>query len=116
MDAFRRPAVLASETLQEPLGQKNDVSSALAQRRQIDRQDVEPEQEVFPKAILPGQFLEIRVARRNDSYVCVAHYRTAHRAILEILEEAQERGLRFRGEHLDFVQEQGAPDRKSTRL
>src|SRR5712691_10401232 len=106
MKALRRPAVPASEALQEHFGEENGVVLPFAQRRKIDRQDIEPEQEVPPKMTVPYQFSKIRVARRNDPDVGVAHHRAAHGTIFEILEETQQCDLRLRGQHLDLVQEQ----------
>src|SRR6266702_5960174 len=108
MKAFRRPAVLACEALQEHFGEEYGVMLPFAQRRKIDGQDVEPEQEVPPKMAVPYQFPKIRVARRYDPYVGVAHHRAAHGTIFEILEETQQRDLRLRGQHFDLVQEQGS--------
>src|SRR6266851_2403416 len=108
MKALRWPAVLACEALQEHFGQENSVVLPFAQRRKIDRQDIEPEQEVPTKMAASYKVSEVRVARRYDPYVGVAHHRAAHGTIFEILEETQQRDLRLRGQHFDLVQEQGS--------
>src|SRR6266496_179213 len=55
------------------------------------------------------KFSKVRVARGNDPDVGVAHHRTTHWTVFEILKETQQRYLRLWSQHLDLVQEQSPP-------
>ena len=52
VDAFDLLLQLAREPAHEELGQRRDVFLAVAQRRHVDRDDVEPVEEVFAEAAL----------------------------------------------------------------
>src|ERR1700674_324536 len=53
------------EFLQEYVGQKRDVATALAQWRQADIEDLQPIEQILPEAAVRDRPLQITVARGN---------------------------------------------------
>jgi hypothetical protein len=93
------PALLPREALEEDISEKRDILSALAQRRQVHRQDVEAVIEVGSQP--PGFDLDRRIAVRgaDNPHVDLARPRIADALNGPALDEAQELRLQ-RGVHL----------------
>src|SRR5436190_2183210 len=98
---------LGGEALQEVVDQQGDVLPAVAQRRHVDRDDVEPVIEVLPEPLLLDQLLERPVGRRNDADVDLDVLGAAHPAERPLLERAQELRLERRRHVADLVEEYG---------
>ena len=67
--ASRRASRRSAEVLQECVGQREDVATALAQRRNVDIEHTEPVKQVLSKASFRDGPLEIAVARGNHADV-----------------------------------------------
>ena len=83
--SFDRRRLCGDEMLREQL----DVLAALAQRRHVDVDDVEPVKEIGPKRALRGRAFQIAVARGQKPHVRVKHARRAQRPHLLFLDYAQ---------------------------
>ena len=59
----------AAELVQRVCDEQRDVSAALPQRRDGDREDREPVVEVFPKAAGRDQCTKVAVRRRDHAHV-----------------------------------------------
>ena len=68
-DALERPVVLSRQLRDELPDEDRDVLAPLAQRRQVDAQDVEPVVQVRPEAALLDALAERIVRRRDDADV-----------------------------------------------
>jgi hypothetical protein len=111
-DARERSVVARARLAHELRDQERDVLAALAQRRQMDAEDVEPIVQVAPELLERDELPEILVGRRDDADVDVDGVLAADAQELALLEHAQELGLR-RDRHLaDLVEEDGAAVRE----
>src|SRR5688572_28577038 len=90
--------------VQEMLDQEGNVGMTLAQRRQLDSDDVEPVVEVLPE--VPGVDLtrKVLIGRGDDSGIDFDAARPADALELPLLEHAQELFLRRERHLADFVQ------------
>ena len=61
--------VLLRELLQEARGEKRDVAGPFAKRRQVDRNDVQPEEEVLAELPFGDHLLEVLVRRGDEPEV-----------------------------------------------
>ena len=94
--------------VQEMLRQQGHVTLALAQRRQMQVQRVEPVLQILPEAAgfhLPRQ---AAVGGGDDARIRRAHGAAADRAVFAVLQEAQQGHLALGRERVDLIQEQGA--------
>jgi hypothetical protein len=80
---------------QEVRGQQRHVAAALAQRRQRERDAVQPVVEVLPEAALGALRPQVLVGRRHHADVDLDRTRAAHPEELARLDRAQE--LRLHG-------------------
>src|ERR1700686_1456385 len=55
------------EFLQECVGQKGDVTTALAQGRNVDIEDLQPIKQILPKAAVRDSPVQVAVARSNHA-------------------------------------------------
>ena len=63
----RRRAV--RQVLEEMLGDRDDVVLAVAERRDADRKDVEPVEEILAETPRADELVEVAVRRGDDSHV-----------------------------------------------
>src|SRR6185503_3671303 len=96
---------LRGEALEEVVDQERDVLTAVAERRDVDRDDVQPVVQVFPELLLLDQLLEGPIGRRDDADVDLDILRAADAAEGPLLERAEELRLERRGHVADLVQE-----------
>ena len=80
----------------------------LAQRRQLESDDVEAVKQVFAETPLTHHLVEIQVGGGDDAHVGAAGHRVAHALVFLVLDEAQQLGLQGEREVTDLVEEQGA--------
>jgi hypothetical protein len=66
------------------------ISSAVAQRRNVDRDNVQPEVEVLAECAVANALLEILVRRREDSHVDADRLRAADTLQFALLEREQD--------------------------
>ena len=88
--------------------QRWHVFGTLPQRRDVNRQHVEPEPEVFAELPLAHRRGEILVGRGDHAHVDREGPLPAHPMDDARLEHAQQFRLRFRAQVADFIQEQRA--------
>ena len=88
--------------------EQRDVFAACAQRRQVDRDDVEAVVEVFAEAALADGLAKVDVGGGDDADVDLDLVDSAevHEAL--VLEDAQDLGLGVQAHVADFVEEERA--------
>ena len=86
--------------------QRRDVVDARPQRRQAQRHDVQPVEQVFAKPPGIDQAAQVLVGRRDDADVGALDPRAADRGEVARLEDAEQPGLRVQRHVADLVEEQ----------
>ena len=99
---------LAGGGRQEVLGQRQDVLGAVAQRRQVDVDDVQPVEQVLAEAAVRQALFQILVGGGDDAHVDLLAARRPQRPDLALLQDAQQLGLQRGRQLADLVEEQGA--------
>src|SRR5262245_3485952 len=99
---------LAIDLGDEEVDQLGDVASPIAQRRDVDTDDIQPEEEVFPEATAAHGRFEVLVRRRHDPDVDVDGLATTNARELALLDDAQELCLQPERHVRDLVEEEGA--------
>ena len=84
------------------------MSSARAQRRQLNADDVQAVVEIFAKKSALHSGLQILMRRRDDAHVDADRRLAAHAVELAFGEDAQEPRLQRSGHVADLIQEQRA--------
>ena len=107
-DGLDGQAAAPGDVLQQRLGQRLDVARALAQRRQADRQHVQPPVEVGAEAAVGDHRAEVAAGRGDDANVDALHRVAADRFDLLLLQHAQQLGLQGERHVADLVEEQRA--------
>ncbi len=96
------------EAAEEVVDEEGDVVLSVTQRRDLERDHVEPIVEVFAEAALTNHLLEVPVRRRDDPHVHLAVFGGAHREEHPLLEHAQELHLE-RGRHVAYLVHEEGP-------
>ena len=96
------------EAAQEVLGQRLDVLRPLAQRRQVDLEDVEAEEQVVAEAALGDAARQVLVRGRQDADVERLRLVAADRQHLVVLQHAQQLDLHRQRDVGQLVEEDGA--------
>src|SRR5205807_8368058 len=94
------------------LGQRLYVFAALGQRREVNLDRVEAEEEVLAEAARGDLLLEVGVRRRDDAHVRAPRLRRADALELAGLQHAQELRLEVRRHVRDLVEEERAAVRQ----
>ena len=94
--------------LEEVLREDRNLLAALAQRRQVDRHDVEPEEQILAELSFGDGLLDIAVGGRNDAYVDAHVVLAAEARELAVLEHLQQLGLQRKAHVSDLVEEHRA--------
>src|SRR3954466_3547402 len=112
VDRSHRLAVFAAETLNEVLGEQQNVSIALPQRRQMEQDDGQTKVQVSPERVVLNLALQVPIGGRQDPHVDPAVPNAApppHGALLDGPEQLPlQRGL----EVADFIQKDEAALRR----
>src|SRR5262249_22225748 len=103
-----RPAQAAAVLREKRVRQRQYVIAPLAQRRQPNREDVQPIVQVLAKETLRDGLLQIAVRRRDDARVSFEHACAAKALELAFLQDAEELRLCRQAHLADFVEEQRA--------
>ncbi len=90
------------------LRQHGDILRALAERRQRDRNDVQPVVEIFPKDAFRNGLLEVLVRRRNHPHINFHILRPSDAPKLPLLQDSQQLDLGGRRRFPDFVEKDTA--------
>ena len=107
-EARRRHAHLARELRDEVVRERPEVVEAIAQRRQVDREHVEPVVEVLAELALLDHLLEVAVRRRHEANVDLHGLVAADALELALLQRAEQLDLHLHREVADLVEEQRA--------
>ena len=99
--------------MEEVLDQHRDVLGALAERRQVQRDDVQPVIEVAAEMADADLLVEIAVGRGDDARVDRNGFRRADGDDFAVLQRPQELDLRRRRRLADFVEEERALRRRA---
>ena len=90
------------------LDERRDLLAPLAQRRQLQRHDVQAVEEVLAEPALGDELLEVGVGGGDDADVDLDRLRLAERVDLVRFEEAQQLRLHVEPDIGDLVEEQRA--------
>ena len=96
-------AVPEEGALEQLLGDERDVLAPLPQRRDVDRQDVEPEVEILAELAAADALAELAVRRREDAHVDRRRDVAAEPQDLPLLEDAQQPALERERDVPDLV-------------
>ena len=88
--------------------QVGQILDALAQGRQAQRHDIEPEEQIFPEQALLDQDAQILVGGSDDAHVGLDRGAAAHGGVFALLQHTKQPRLRFHRHVADLVEEQGA--------
>ncbi len=106
---LHRPSPSALSALREEvLGEETDVLESLAQRRDVDADDVEPVKEILAEGAVLDLLLEPLVRRGEDADVGLEGLVSADPRELAALEDAEELALDLKRHVADLVEEEGA--------
>ncbi len=100
--------VTAAVALEEVGDEQGDVLFALAERRDLDRHDVQPVEEVLAEAALLDLLLQVAVGRGDDAHVHGDQLAAADPLDLARLDRAEQLRLGLRAQVADLVEEEGA--------
>ena len=99
--------------LEEVLAEQRDVLGPLAQRRHAQRDRVDAEVEILAQLAVAQRRVEIDVGRADQPEVHADDAVAADRAVLALLQHAQQLGLQVRRHLADLVEQQRARLRPS---
>jgi hypothetical protein len=97
--------------LEEVFRQLANVFAAFGERRELDRHDVDPVEEIGAKPPAGDVLLQVAVRRGDHAHVDVDGRRSTHALHPPFLERAQKLRLDPQGEICDLVEEKGAAAR-----
>jgi hypothetical protein len=83
-----------------------NIDSALAERWNMQVDDLEPIQKVFTKLTRSQHFSEVLVGRRHDANVDCSRRVTAHGLNFTVLQKAEQQCLHAQAHLADFVEEE----------
>ncbi len=93
---------------QEMRRQQRNIFAAFAQRRQMNLNGVEPEQQILAKAPALHFLIQVGVGRRDHAHIHALGFGRSHALHFAYLQHAQHFGLEIQGHVGDFIQEQRA--------
>src|SRR4029077_18967055 len=96
---------LFSEAVNEVLDKQGDVRCAIAQRRHLNRHDIQSVEEILAKLAFGHKRVQVTMRGRQHSYVKRNWPVTADTFDLTFLQHSQQRDWDFRGQIAYFVQE-----------
>ena len=105
-------AELRPDLPDEVLGEEPDVSSSLAQRRHLDRIDVEPIEKVGSELLVADGLRQVAIRGCDDSGLYAQGLRPTDALELTILKNSEELGLKLERQVPDLVEEDGAAVRE----
>jgi hypothetical protein len=94
-----------ADALGEMSYQRRKILEALAERRQVNRKDVETEKQILPESAAAHRITEVAVGRGHNSGVYSHHRLRPDSLKLAGLQRSKQLGLRLRTEVADLVKE-----------
>jgi hypothetical protein len=107
-EALRGEPIVSTGSAEKLLDQKDQVVTALAQRRNTERHHGQPVVEVLAESPSPDGGLEVLARGGDDPDVDGPAHRAAQGAHLLLLHHLEQLGLKVLGQEADLVQEDGA--------
>src|SRR5258706_14330631 len=107
VEPLRRQALLLRFAKEVP-NEIGNVFGALAQRRQAQRQDVQPVIKVLAKQPLLNKLSKIAIAGGDDANVGLDRHASADGRVLALLQDAQKSRLRLKRHVADLVEKERA--------
>lgn len=107
-DRFDVFAVLTGRLLEEEIRENGDVFTSLAERGNVDMEDVETIEEVFAEFILADEVFEVAVGSGEKSAGHVVIAGAADGPGGSLFQDSQEHDLKTRGDCCDFVEHEGS--------
>ena len=95
-----------AELVEKVLDEQRDVFLALAQRRQLHGDDVQPVEQVFAELPVGHHARQVAVGRGDDAHVDLGRVRVADALELALLQHAQQLHLQRRAHRPDLVEEE----------
>ena len=108
LDAFECACRSAPRTCRGGTAPGAGCPRPLAERRELDREDVEPVVEVLAERLLADGLEQVAVGGGDDADVDLDRRRAADPLELALLEDAEQLGLGLRGQLADLVEEERA--------
>ena len=108
LEAAHGAPELETRLVEKAGGERHDIVAPCAKRRQRDRKLAQSIVEIFAERPAPGRRLERDVARSDDAHVDRRRCPRADAPHHPLLENAEELGLRRRGQVRDLVEKQRA--------
>ncbi len=100
--------LLLGHLVEEVIDEERDVFQPLAQGGHLDRDDVEPVEEVFAEPAGGDGLGEDEIGGGDDAAIGLDRVRSADSLESAVLKHAQQLGLHSQGHLADFVEEQSA--------
>jgi hypothetical protein len=107
-DCHARPAVDLGRGGEEVVDEGGDVSRPLAQRRHVERDEVQPVEQVLPELAARHERGQVTVGGGHDAHVDAARHARAERLVAAVLEDPQHLDLAARLQLPDLVEEDRA--------
>ncbi len=105
---LERSALTPGDACVEELSQLRQVFQPVPQRRHEDRHDVEPIVEVFAELARFDLFFQVAIGRGDEADIDRQRLGAADALELSFLQDAQQLGLKRRGNLADLIEEQSA--------
>src|ERR1019366_2004154 len=106
--ALDRLFELDGELLEEAVHERRNVLLPVAQRRESQRDDVQPVEEILTESPVGDGLQEVPVRGRDDAHVHGDGLRSSHARDAALFEDAQEVELQLRADVADLVEEERA--------
>src|SRR5262249_2403806 len=107
-----RPVILSRVEAQIMIEQDRNILAPLTERRKLDLDCIETEEQVLAEALLVRKLFGRGIGRRNDADIDRNGFVRSDRNHLPLLKCSQELGLKMQRQVADLVQEQGAVVRR----
>ncbi len=101
-------ATLTGEETKIAIGDVLQISQALAQRRQPERDHVQAVKQILAKSPVAHRLFQIAIRRGNDAHVRAPGLRLAKPLVFLFLQQAEQFGLNLQRQFSDLIQEQRA--------
>jgi hypothetical protein len=102
------PAMNCAERHEEVIGEKHDISAALAERRNREHQDIQPKKKILAEAAGLDGSGEIHIGEGDQARFDAQSLGPAEAFERALLQDAKEFTLRSGGKGGDFVENNGA--------
>ena len=106
-DASNSLASLLRISFDEILHEQSNITTPIAKRRDLNRNDIEPVEQVGAEDPVPDGGGEVSVRRRQHSDIDDDRLVSPHTFELPLLKHSQQGDLRFLGQLSDFIQKDG---------